>query len=39
VIVDLDAADDADMTDWLTTAHTLVAAKLTKAAKRELGLA
>lgn len=39
VIVDLDAADDADIADWLTTAHTLIAAKLTKAAKRELGLA
>lgn len=39
VIVDLDAADDADIADWLTTAHALIAAKLTKAAKRELGLA
>jgi len=39
VIVDLDAADDADMTDWLTNAHGLIAAKLTKAAKLGLGLA
>jgi predicted DNA-binding protein (MmcQ/YjbR family) len=38
VIVDLDAADDADITDWLTNAHSLIAAKLTKVAKRELGL-
>jgi predicted DNA-binding protein (MmcQ/YjbR family) len=39
VAIDLDAADDADITDWLTTAHGLIAAKLTKMAKRELGLA
>jgi predicted DNA-binding protein (MmcQ/YjbR family) len=39
VIVELDAADDTDITDWLTTAHALIAAKLTRAAKRELGLA
>jgi predicted DNA-binding protein (MmcQ/YjbR family) len=39
VIVDLDGADDADLTDWLATAHALIAAKLTKVAKRELGLA
>jgi predicted DNA-binding protein (MmcQ/YjbR family) len=39
VNVDLDACDDADLIDWLTTAHSLIAAKLTKAAKRELGLA
>jgi predicted DNA-binding protein (MmcQ/YjbR family) len=38
VIVDLDAADDADITEWLTNAHSLIAAKLTKAMKRELGL-
>ncbi len=38
VIVDLDAADDADITDWLTNAHALIAAKLTKVVKRELGL-
>ena len=39
VIVDLDAADDADMTDWLANAHALIAAKLTKVARLELGLA
>jgi predicted DNA-binding protein (MmcQ/YjbR family) len=38
VIVDLDAADDADMTGWLASAHGLIAAKLTRAARRELGL-
>jgi predicted DNA-binding protein (MmcQ/YjbR family) len=38
VVVDLDAADDADMTDWLVNAHALIAAKLTKVVKRELGL-
>jgi predicted DNA-binding protein (MmcQ/YjbR family) len=38
VIVDLDGAPDADLIDWLTAAHGLIAAKLTKAAKRELGL-
>jgi predicted DNA-binding protein (MmcQ/YjbR family) len=39
VIVDLDGADDADLIDWLTTAHSLIAAKLTRVVKRELGLA
>jgi predicted DNA-binding protein (MmcQ/YjbR family) len=39
VIVDLDGADDADLTDWLTTAHGLIASKLTRVVKRELGLA
>lgn len=39
VIVDLDAADAADMTDWLANAHALIAAKLTRAARLELGLA
>jgi predicted DNA-binding protein (MmcQ/YjbR family) len=39
VIVDLDAADDADMTDWLVNSHALIAARLTRTAKRELGLA
>ena len=28
----------ADATDWLKTAHTLIAAKLTKKARAELGL-
>ncbi|CAN7465586.1 MmcQ/YjbR family DNA-binding protein [Phenylobacterium sp. LjRoot219] len=36
---DLSALDAAEVADWLQTAHTLVAAKLTKAARRELGLA
>jgi predicted DNA-binding protein (MmcQ/YjbR family) len=39
VIVDLDGATDEDMADWLTNAHALIAAKLTKVARRELGLA
>lgn len=39
VNVPLDGAPDADISDWLTIAHVLIAAKLTKAAKRELGLA
>ncbi|MDB5427589.1 MAG: hypothetical protein JWR47_1417 [Phenylobacterium sp.] len=39
VFIELHAADDADITDWLINAHSLIAAKLTKAAKRELGLA
>ena len=38
VIVDLDAADEADMSGWLTSAHGRIAAKLTRAARRELGL-
>lgn len=38
VIVDLDAADDADMTDWLTNAHTLIVAKLTRLKRQELAL-
>jgi predicted DNA-binding protein (MmcQ/YjbR family) len=38
VTVDLDAADDADLTDWLATAHGIIAAKLTKAVKAEFGL-
>jgi len=36
---DLSALDDAEVLDWLQTAHALVAAKLTRAARRELGLA
>jgi predicted DNA-binding protein (MmcQ/YjbR family) len=39
VNVALDAASDADFTDWLTTAHGLIAAKLTRLQRRELGLA
>ncbi len=30
--------DDAEATDWLAQAHALVAAKLTKAKRRDLGL-
>lgn len=30
--------DDAELADWLATAHALVAAKLTRAVRRELGL-
>ena len=33
------ALDDAELKDWLATAHGLVAAKLTRAVRRELGLA
>jgi predicted DNA-binding protein (MmcQ/YjbR family) len=39
VIVDLGGADDADLIDWITTAHGLIAAKLTRLQRRELGLA
>ena len=35
---DLSALDDAETRDWLKTAHGLVAAKLTRARRRELGL-
>jgi predicted DNA-binding protein (MmcQ/YjbR family) len=38
VIVDLADAADADIAEWLTNAHALIAAKLTKVVKRELGL-
>lgn len=33
------ALDDGEVADWLATAHALVAAKLTRAVRRELGLA
>jgi predicted DNA-binding protein (MmcQ/YjbR family) len=36
---DLAEVDAHEMADWLKTSHTLVAAKLTKAAKKQLGLA
>jgi predicted DNA-binding protein (MmcQ/YjbR family) len=36
---DLVPIDDAEMGDWLATAHTLVAAKLTRRQRAELGLA
>jgi predicted DNA-binding protein (MmcQ/YjbR family) len=32
-------ASDADLTDWLTAAHAIIAAKLTRKARAELGLA
>jgi predicted DNA-binding protein (MmcQ/YjbR family) len=35
---DVAALDDDEVADWLQTAHALVAAKLTRAARRELGL-
>jgi predicted DNA-binding protein (MmcQ/YjbR family) len=35
---DLAEVDDAEMTDWLATAHALVAAKLTRKQRAELGL-
>ncbi|HEX7887439.1 MAG TPA: MmcQ/YjbR family DNA-binding protein [Phenylobacterium sp.] len=38
VIVDLDDLDPQDTAGWLESAHGLIAAKLTKAMKAELGL-
>jgi predicted DNA-binding protein (MmcQ/YjbR family) len=38
VNVALDGAPDEDLVDWLRTAHSLIAAKLTRVQKRELGL-
>ena len=38
VVVDLDGADMEDAGGWLAAAHSLIAAKLTKAARAELGL-
>lgn len=35
---DLTTQDAAEVADWLKSAHALVAAKLTKAKQRELGL-
>ncbi len=35
---DLASFDDAEVADWLKTAHALIAAKLTKKARAELGL-
>jgi len=32
-------AEDGDFVDWLATAHSLIAAKLTKRVRAELGLA
>jgi predicted DNA-binding protein (MmcQ/YjbR family) len=36
--VDLDGAEPGDIADWLSTAHSLIAAKLTKKLRAELGL-
>ena len=36
---DLAEQDDAEMADWLATAHALVAVKLTRRQRAELGLA
>lgn len=38
VIVDLDGNDIEDAAGWIATSHSLIAAKLTRAAKAELGL-
>ena len=38
VIVDLDEVEAADLSSWLSSSHALVAAKLTRAARRDLGL-
>ena len=38
VNVALDGAPDEDLRDWIRTAHSLIAAKLTKRARSELGL-
>lgn len=35
---DLAALDDAEVADWIRTAHGLIAAKLTKKVRAELGL-
>lgn len=36
---DLAALDDAEVADWLATSHELVAAKLTRKQRAEIGLA
>jgi predicted DNA-binding protein (MmcQ/YjbR family) len=36
--VSFDAADASDFADWLATAHSLIAAKLTRKLRAELGL-
>ena len=38
VVVDLEDIDRAELESWLANSHTLIAAKLTRAVKRELGL-
>lgn len=39
VNIDLEGMDPEDARGWLATAHSLIAAKLTKKARAELGLA
>ena len=39
VAVDLAAVEDEDLQGWLATAHSLIAGKLTRKARVELGLA
>jgi predicted DNA-binding protein (MmcQ/YjbR family) len=39
VIVDLADVDEGDAADWMKVSHELIAAKLTKKARAELGLA
>lgn len=39
VAVDLAAVEDEDLQGWLATAHSLIAGKLTRKARAELGLA
>ena len=36
---DLAAEEEAEVADWLKTAHGLIAAKLTKKARKDLGIA
>ena len=38
VLVDLDALDPQDASGWIATAHGLIAGKLTRAVRAELGL-
>ena len=38
VVVDMDNLDPEDTAGWLATAHSIVAAKLTRAVRAELGL-
>jgi len=38
VVVDLEELDAGDLAGWLATAHSLVAAKLTRAVRAELGV-
>jgi predicted DNA-binding protein (MmcQ/YjbR family) len=38
VLVDLEDLDSEDASGWIATAHSLIAAKLTRAVRAELGL-